>query len=125
MQTGADRSFYTSKCHFALALPVHVTGRVWAKVCCALTPSHWALVLQIFERMDQQSVEADAALCANALEASVSTPASLQTLALPQRTLRSARAQLRRMRETLRSSRRDSEQVALKKAQVRDGFRVI
>ncbi|CAE7888035.1 unnamed protein product [Symbiodinium necroappetens] len=84
-------------------------------VCCALTPSHWALVLQIFERMDQQSVEADAALCANALEASVSTPASLQTLALPQRTLRSARAQLRRMRETLRSSRRDSEQVALKK----------
>ncbi|CAE7680961.1 unnamed protein product [Symbiodinium sp. CCMP2456] len=104
-QTG---SFYTSKCHFTL-------GRVWAKVCCALTPSHWALVLQIFERMDQQSVEADAALCANALEASVSTPASLQSLALPQRTLRSARAQLRRVRETLRSSRRDSEQVALKK----------
>ena len=92
--------------------------RVWAKVCCALTPSDWALVLQMFRRMDQQTVEPDAALCANALEASVSMPASLHTLALPQRTLCSARAQLQRVRDTLRS-RRDAEQVALKKAQVR------
>ena len=70
--------------------------------------------MQMFLRMEQQAVEPDAALCANALEALESKPAALWAVALPQRTLCSTWAQLQRVRGTLRSSR-DSQQVALKK----------
>ena len=65
--------------------------------------------------MELQALEPDAALCANALEVCEVQPTALQLAALPRRTLDCATAQLRRVGDILRSSKRDLQQVALKK----------